>query len=216
MEHDIDKLIRQKISIVEHQPIAWRKESVWNKVSEHLEPSRKKVLVYYYAAACVVLLIASFVYLSSGGLHKNSPEKKQAEAIVSDKSTSDSAVTTASAVAKSTEKKSSTEFIARQSSHMIDTTMKTVAIPQKDNPPEEIKVVEDVVTPVIIFDSSRNLNIARNKKKIAPIIGVYSGDEKQESFTQTKKKKFPWLRTETREETGIEKPSDQSILARIN
>src|SRR6266850_1711480 len=61
MEHDINRLIREKVRAVEGQPVPWQKERVWQMIrtaSAH-EPYRA---VYYYSAASIAILIAVIFY----------------------------------------------------------------------------------------------------------------------------------------------------------
>jgi hypothetical protein len=59
MEHDIEKIISQKIKAIEGQPIHWRKHEVWGRLEVH----QKKVnRLWYYGIAASFLAIMFFGY----------------------------------------------------------------------------------------------------------------------------------------------------------
>ncbi len=59
MEHEFEKIIREKVNTAEQTPVIWEKELVWSKIKL---PSIDRSIVFYYAAASFVLAASLFFY----------------------------------------------------------------------------------------------------------------------------------------------------------
>ena len=61
MEHETNKLIREKVMAVEGQPASWQKERVWRMIHTERVPESRRA-VYYYAAASIVIILSVIIY----------------------------------------------------------------------------------------------------------------------------------------------------------
>lgn len=62
MAHNIDKIIREKVTEVEHIPVRWRKDEVWMKLQSDHQKTRRPLYWYYAAASVAVLLSLGYFY----------------------------------------------------------------------------------------------------------------------------------------------------------
>ena len=60
MEHDAEKIIRDKVKQTELKPKPWQKDRVWRKVEDQLSPKRIPILLYYAAASILLFSVLSF------------------------------------------------------------------------------------------------------------------------------------------------------------
>jgi hypothetical protein len=224
MEHDIEQLIRKKIMAAELQPKPWRKEAVWSKVQGTSKPARKKMLgYYYYAAACTVFVIASLLYmLSERNNHELNTrihaltlqvEKAKADSMAANAATASSPVITLPDEACTDQHPSSKNIRP----HTGETHVVTVKIP-RELFQEAPSAMDELPVITQSFDSSSSLGapvIVKKKGRVSPIIGVSDAPHDSLPIAQRKKLRIRAKPSE-KEYKELQKPSDQSILARIN
>jgi hypothetical protein len=223
MEHDIEQLIRKKIISAELQPKPWRKEAVWSKVHGTLKPAQKKMQVYYYyAAACTAVVITSFIYVQSERNTREFNTRIHALTIQLEKAKADSMAAKA-AMASSPVIALPDEGCADQhpSSKKISPPIGEIPavaakVPQALFPESPITMGE--LPPIIqSFDSSAHPApvMVKKKARVSPIIGVFDAPHDSLPVAQRKKVRIR-LKPSEKEYEKPQKPSDQSILARID
>ncbi len=77
MEHDVEKLIRDKVHAAEHKNMRWQKADVWSKINGELTPIRKSYFWYYAAASFLVAIGLCLYSLQLLNQNKSNPKTDQ-------------------------------------------------------------------------------------------------------------------------------------------
>lgn len=223
MEHDIEQLIRKKIMSAELQPKPWRKEAVWSKVHDTLQPAQKKIPVYYYyAAACTAVVIASFIYVQS---ERNTREiitrihtlTIQLEKAKADSMAAKAAMASSPVIALPDEGCADQRPSSKKVKPLIGETPAVAAkVPQAPFPESPTAMAElPPITQSVDSSAHQAPVIVKKKARVSPIIGVFDAPHDSLPVAQRKKVRLR-LKPSEKEYEKPQKPSDQSILARIN
>lgn len=207
MEHDIEKIFRDKIVSAERNPVRWNKEQTWNVVEMHLVRNRK-ITPYFYAAASVVLIT-----LMAGGFQLNDTIPKAD--LIEIKSSSKNASTKS---ILSTELKCDVED-AQHIQHLTSPKtpeLVTIIVEQKNHP------IDSIVKKITVSETSGTALLTLTEpaeesiQQVEPIIGVILPEQSKTSDITVKKTKLRFLRSP---EKNTHEPFDhemKTIFARIN
>ena len=219
MEHDIEKIIQEKVKIAEQKPVKWEKDGAWDKISTELRP-KKKTRIFYYAAASLILattlLIYSLQFVKQKGINQ---KLKSLELAVANK------------VDERVDDQQTFSQDCPEERHVVEQQKRTKPY-NKNRKVKEANPVVNSVTEVEVREKlplpqtqseqeteqgslSPYKPIATKSHRVEPIIGVIIPQREAVTVVKEKKVKFHLFKSS---EEGIDKKEDdiKIIFARIN
>jgi hypothetical protein len=220
MEHDINKLIREKVRVVEGQPVSWQKERVWRMIHTERAPQSLRT-VYYYAAASIVIILSVIFYVVQLENQKQLAFKiASLESVISDKFKLEEQDR-----ARSGSFKAEVETICPKNIQYYATTQK-IRFKQRqrmvDTLPEIIQEVVEVqpeIAEVTIKDdkaSERQEEITPEPKAIQAILGFIPKPQEVAVTSKVKKSKFSLFKNHDEGYNTLFQEESRLLTARIN
>jgi hypothetical protein len=216
MEHNTEKIIREKVSAAEKSVLIWQKENVWLSIENNFE-IKPHMSFKYYVAASASLALALFIFLLQP---KNQIEQLKSDAITKANYKTEILPDLAKSITSSDECKESGSIISYalnneriKSAHILnDTTIfqKTVVI----NTPK-IETTELKELPLLLAKSV-DTTVAEHVEQVHAIFGV---EEKPVVTFSTKRQKKVHIKLFNTEEgtSPIQNTGEPvNLFARIN
>lgn len=217
MEHNTEKIIREKVSAAENSVLIWQKENVWLSIENNFE-IKPHMSFRYYVAASASLALALFIFLLQP---KNQIAQLKSNALTKANYKTDILPDHAKSITSADECKESGSIISYtlnneriKSAHILNDTnifQKTVVI----NTPK-IETTELKELPLLIAKSVDDTTVAKHVEQIHAIFGV---EEKPVVTFSTKRQKKVHIKLFNTEEgtSPIQNTGEPvNLFARIN
>jgi len=210
MEHNIDKLLQDKIFAEERKPIPWRKEATWERIEAKAADRTIPFSYYYVAAACVVVIALTLLGMDwnpSGAVDNTTtgivmPRKQKAIEAIPNKATPANNIVNSTAVAKVrkiTEKEKSLNELPPSipsDSSRVDPTA--------------------TATEITVTKAAQDENLdPESRQKVRPIIGIVIEHASEPMMISKKKNKIKFFPQE-KDAPLLEQPEPTTLTARIN
>lgn len=216
MEHNIRKLLENKINEAEHKPVDWRKVEVWHRLQTQLPARRNHLKIFYYAAAAILLAISFVGYSIFTPTIGNRIKSLEAAIAIFEKESSIASqpLTAESEIKCAAQEK--IEFKTKKSSRKKTTsdlpvdssfTVAEIQITPEVVALESSKQSDTAVAPV----ATRETRLLANR--IEPIVGVFNQEEV--TSTVSRKKKTKLHRLDIQDDKLPTETFRNSIIARI-
>jgi len=219
MEHEINKLIREKVREVEGQPASWQKERVWQMIHREKMPESVRT-VFYYAAASILIILSVILYAVQLENQKQSASKiASLESVLNDKykleehdrARSGSFKTEVETICPENIKSYTTRKIRPEQSQKVESTLPAIIREVKEGQPEivHVKINDDQA-------SDLPAEIAPEPTPINAILGFIPKPQEAAVTSKVKKSKFRLFKNHDEEYNRLFQEESRILTARIN
>ncbi|RAV99860.1 hypothetical protein [Pseudochryseolinea flava] len=214
MEHNIERLLQEKILKEEHRPIAWRKEATWERIAGGA--ARKDRSSYYYAAASVAIVLV----VASGAFWQWSSQSETAATAKNENSKSIAPAVKLEEAQPVTRAESLTppsENVLLE----IPIDQKVIAAPVEATSKDSVVIetfttMQDDITLATVTSTAPQAIEEEPKQKVRPIIGVVIEDTPEPMMMTKKKNSKIKFFYHDKDSPLLNNPEPTSLTARIN
>lgn len=219
MEHEINKLIREKVRAAEGKPASWQKERVWQMIRIEKAPIPHRPLYYYVAASIVIILSVIFYRIQLENQKQLTLKIASLESAIIDKNKSGAQDDPGFNALKADETN------CAEPNAQTSTATREIRSKQQQNvandQPEIIPVVQDdrpEIAKVVINDDpvSDSVEIMSETTPVQAIIGFIPKSQDVAITSKVKKSRFKLFKNRNEEFITLPQEENKILTARIN
>lgn len=190
MEPDFDKLVSNKIRHAEQGPVAWSKQTVWQKVQSETNTARSHHYFHYAAAALILLLVYFGVQLIPNEVKPQLTDVKIRSAREAIEPEKKSVIPQESQNHLPDQTTQNLENKAKVPPKNIPNRFRETSLPVQRKTKPADAVIEPVITDIEIHDIEFQLphEVTVHEQKIRPIVGVITGSRSVDIANVKRKK----------------------------
>lgn len=208
MEHNIDKILQDKILAEERNPMPWRKEATWERIHAKSSPKRS-FIPYFYAAACVgITIIVAYIFWAQpkidDAIHPTLSEVIEIEIPAENQLTP----------TPSTEQTPPSKNEHRVIIVVAKKTSKSLITENQKQDSTDLTIQQPVAA-TDVDESVIVITEENSKQKVRPVIGVVINQSSDPMMVTKKKNKIKFL-PHQKDAPKLSVPEPKTLTARIN